>query len=114
MEQVTGKVVVFYNLKPKKLAGMDSAGMVMCASDKDHKECFFLRPEDSTQLGSRLVLKNYPVPQLTEGFISNNHLKKFLEMLRTDENGQAYFGNEPISVEKYSLQNTPIRNGNIS
>jgi hypothetical protein len=25
---------------------MDSAGMVMCASDKEHKECVFLRPDE--------------------------------------------------------------------
>ncbi len=36
--------------------------MVLCASDKDHKECVFLRPNNGTQLGSRLILKNHPVP----------------------------------------------------
>lgn len=59
--------------------------MVMCASDKDHKECVFLRPTDNTKLGSWLILKNHPVPKITEGPISNNHLKKFLEYLWTDD-----------------------------
>lgn len=77
-------VVVFYNLKAKKLAGMDSNGMVMCASDKDHRECVFLRPQGTVKLGSRLILKSHPVPKAVEGPISNNHLKKFLEYLRTD------------------------------
>jgi tRNA-binding EMAP/Myf-like protein len=110
---VTGKVVIFYNLKPKKLAGMDSAGMVMCASDKEHKQVVFLRPDDSASLGSRVVLKNHPVPPVTEGFISNNHLKKFLEMLRTDENGDSFFGTELLTVENSSLITTSIKNGNI-
>ncbi len=45
-----------------------------------------------------MILKNHPVPNVTEGPISNNHLKKFLEYLRTDENGNAFFGTEPISI----------------
>ena len=29
-EEVSGKVVVWCNLKPKKMAGLESNGMVMC------------------------------------------------------------------------------------
>lgn len=68
-----GQCVVFYNLKPKPLAGKDSNGMVLCASDNEHKNVVFLRPENKAQNGKRLVLKDHIATKNTE-FISNNHL----------------------------------------
>jgi hypothetical protein len=60
---------------------MDSNGMVMCALNKAHTECVFLRPNENTKLGSRLIIKDHPVPKAVDGPISNNHLKKILEYL---------------------------------
>lgn len=57
--------------------------MVLCASDKAHHNVVFLRPETKALNGKRLILKNHIAPINTE-FISNNHLKKFLELFRTD------------------------------
>ncbi len=41
---MNGKVIVFYNLKPRPLAGVMSNGMVLCSSNADHSEIELLRP----------------------------------------------------------------------
>jgi aminoacyl tRNA synthase complex-interacting multifunctional protein 1 len=40
-----GKVVVMANLKPKPVGGFVSNGMVVCSSDKEHKNFELLVPE---------------------------------------------------------------------
>lgn len=42
---MSGKVVVMTNLKPRKLAGFESQGMVVCASTLDKSFCEMLVPE---------------------------------------------------------------------
>ena len=37
-EMLDGQCVVFANLKERKLAGIGSEGMVMCAENDDHSE----------------------------------------------------------------------------
>lgn len=36
LDQMKGKVLVMANLKPRPLAGFNSNGMVVCASNADH------------------------------------------------------------------------------
>ena len=42
---MVGKIVVMANLKPRKLAGFNSNGMVVCASNEDHSQIELLVPE---------------------------------------------------------------------
>jgi|JI9StandDraft_1071089.scaffolds.fasta_scaffold649656_1 aminoacyl tRNA synthase complex-interacting multifunctional protein 1 len=49
-----GKVIVMANLKPKPLGGFESNGMVVCASDIDHKNVEILVPDGP--IGERLYL----------------------------------------------------------
>lgn len=39
-----GHCVVYYNLKPRKIAGIESNGMVLCCSNKEHSEIELLKP----------------------------------------------------------------------
>ena len=48
-------VVVFSNLKPRKLADFISNGMILAASHNDKIEV--LRPAEGSQIGERVVLK---------------------------------------------------------
>lgn len=93
---------------------MESNGMVMCASNKPHTECLFLRPAQNTKNGGWLILKGHPPKGKTEGCISNNNLKKFLELLRTDEYGRPCFGYLEIVGEDFEMIPSKITNGNIS
>jgi tRNA-binding EMAP/Myf-like protein len=57
LEDMKGKVIVMANLKPRSLGGFNSNGMVVCASDKDHKKVELIVPEG--QLGERLFLEGF-------------------------------------------------------
>jgi len=54
LEQMTGRVLVMANLKPRALAGFNSNGMVVCASNDDHTVVELLIPEG--ELGERIYL----------------------------------------------------------
>ena len=38
-EMLEGEIIVFANLKPKKLGGVPSEGMVLCANSDDRSQC---------------------------------------------------------------------------
>lgn len=44
IEDMSGLVVIASNLRPRKLAGIDSNGMVLCACSADHNKIEILRP----------------------------------------------------------------------
>lgn len=50
--------MVFYNLKPRPIAGVPSEGMVMCVSNNDKSKIELLRPDEDTPLGTRVNLFN--------------------------------------------------------
>jgi aminoacyl tRNA synthase complex-interacting multifunctional protein 1 len=45
IQNMKGKVIVMANLKPKPVGGFVSNGMVVCSSDKEHKQFELLVPE---------------------------------------------------------------------
>lgn len=45
IHNMKGKVIVMANLKPKPVGGFVSNGMVVCSSDKDHKQFELLVPD---------------------------------------------------------------------
>lgn len=49
-----GLVMVFVNLKPRKLADIMSEGMVMCASNADHTQVELMRPPEGSVVGERI------------------------------------------------------------
>jgi len=55
----SGQVIVLVNLKPRKLAGFNSHGMVLCASNEDHTKVELLRPADGSKVGERVTLDGY-------------------------------------------------------
>ena len=55
LADMTGLVVVFANLKPKKLGGYDSHGMVMCGHPDD-KRSFIIRPHPESKVGERIQI----------------------------------------------------------
>ena len=59
-EMTQGLCIVFANLKEKKLGGVPSHGMVMCASSADHSKLEIIRPPNGAKIGERVVFKNAP------------------------------------------------------
>lgn len=54
-EELEGKrCIVFCNLEPKNLKGIESRGMLLAAVNDDHSEVKLLQPDGSIELGSRI------------------------------------------------------------
>lgn len=56
LEEMRGKCIVFYNLKPRPIIGIPSEGMVMCVSNSDKSKINILWPTDDIPLGTRVSL----------------------------------------------------------
>lgn len=60
LEQMNGAmVVVICNLKPRKVAGNLSEGMVLCASNSDKSTTEFLNPPEGSQPGDLISFEGY-------------------------------------------------------
>jgi methionyl-tRNA synthetase len=54
-EELEGKrCIVFCNLEPKKLKGIESKGMILAAVNDDHSEVKLIQPDGDIELGSRV------------------------------------------------------------
>jgi methionyl-tRNA synthetase len=48
------KVIVFTNLEPRKIRGIESQGMVLAAVNDDKSEVKLLQPDGAIEIGSRV------------------------------------------------------------
>ncbi len=54
-EDLTGKRIIYFsNLKPRKMKGVESQGMLLAASTSDHGKVVLIAPEAEIELGSRV------------------------------------------------------------
>ena len=60
-EMLSGFVIVFANLKPRKMADFSSNGMVMCASTEDKSVVELIRPPEGSKVGERVQLVGNPI-----------------------------------------------------
>ena len=58
---LTGKILVFANLKPRPLGGVMSAGMVMCAGNEEHTKIELMKAPEDTPIGERVQLEGNPI-----------------------------------------------------
>jgi aminoacyl tRNA synthase complex-interacting multifunctional protein 1 len=57
LNNMKGKVIVMANLKPRPLAGFNSNGMVVCASNHEHTQVELIIPEG--EIGERIYLEGH-------------------------------------------------------
>jgi methionyl-tRNA synthetase len=48
------KIILFVNLAPRKLKGIESQGMVLAAVNKDESKVILLSPEKDIEVGSKI------------------------------------------------------------
>ena len=48
------KIVVFVNLKPRLMKGIESQGMLLAAVSEDHSKVILISPEKDIELGCRI------------------------------------------------------------
>jgi len=54
-EELKGKkVIVFVNLAPRKLKGIESQGMILAACNEDESEVILLVPEKDIEVGAKI------------------------------------------------------------
>ncbi|XP_063367840.1 tyrosine--tRNA ligase, cytoplasmic [Cydia amplana] len=110
-------VVVLCNLKPAKMRGVESKGMVLCASVDEPKQVEPLLPPEGSKPGDRIVVEGYETGEPDEVL---NPKKKVWEKLQVDLKTNAgllatWQGNKLISklngnpTTTKSMKNAPIK-----
>lgn len=59
IDDMSGLVIVAYNLKPRSVAGFTSNGMVIAASNKDKTQVELVRPGPNAKVGERVFLEGH-------------------------------------------------------
>ena len=120
-ELLDGQVIVFANLKPKKLGGYPSEGMVLCANSDDKSSCELMRPPKGCNIGERIQLEGNPIDDapLPEEYekVLNPKKKvenKCLDNLKTDGNLVGCFNGIKMVTSKGPIVAKSLKNSNIS
>jgi len=84
------KVVVVCNLKPAKMAGFESAGMVLCAANAEHTKVELLEVPEGAKVGERVFIDGLTGDPLQPNQVAKkNILKNVLPDLKTTTECQA-------------------------
>jgi len=113
----SGLVVVFANLKPRKLADFQSNGMVLCASTSDKSVVELIRPPEGSKVGERIQLTGDPIlgkelSQEKEPFLNpkKKYFERILEKLCTNDNLEATYNNVTLRTSAGILTSKTLKN----
>ena len=112
--------MVYANLKPRKLAHIQSHGMVMCVSNADHTKLEIVRPPAGSKIGERVNLEGNPCGEAfsQEWQKQLNPKKKimegFLEFTKTNDAGEAVYKDWKWTTSAGTFIPSGIPNGNVS
>ncbi|KAM3965587.1 LOW QUALITY PROTEIN: tyrosyl-tRNA synthetase [Aphomia sociella] len=110
-------VVVLCNLKPAKMRGVESKGMVLCASVDEPKQVEPLFPPEGSKPGDRILVEGYETGEPDDVLNPKKKIWEKLQVdLKTNDNLQAVWqGNKLINknsgnpVTTKSMKNAPIK-----
>ena len=113
------KVLVLANLKPRKLAGFSSNGMVLCASNEAHDVVKFVEVPVSAKVGDRVVFEGEGikvVPPLEPNKIQKKKVFEALAPgLTTDAKGVCNYKGVAFTVEgSTEVCTAPLPNAHVS
>jgi len=114
-EELTGRsVLVVCNLKPAKLAGFASNGMVLCASSEDRSSVVFVEPPEAAEPGQRVLMEgSEPVDPAGGNAVKKKKLmEKAAEELRAVDAVATAHG-KPLVVNGERCT-SPVSTGTIS
>mmetsp|Transcript_11742 Transcript_11742/g.15952 ORF Transcript_11742/g.15952 Transcript_11742/m.15952 type:complete len:280 (-) Transcript_11742:94-933(-) len=120
-EMLADKIMVFANMKPKKLAGIMSEGMVLCASNEEHTAVELMRPHADSVIGERVTLEGdfFGADGLAQEAqpILNPKRKvepKLLEKLTTDKDRQGLFDGKKLVTKAGPILSKSLAEARIS
>ncbi|DBA04363.1 TPA: hypothetical protein N0F65_002125 [Lagenidium giganteum] len=96
LQQMQGrKVLVLLNLKPAKLGGFKSHGMVLCASDESHERIEFIEPPADAKVGERVFIDTESGEPLSAAQLKKQKAweKAAVDLLTNEEGVATYKGN---------------------
>ncbi|GLD95999.1 hypothetical protein PINS_up004677 [Pythium insidiosum] len=95
-EMQNRKVLVLLNLKPAKLAGFKSHGMVLCASNEAHDRIEFIEPPADAKAGERVFIDTESGEPLSAAQLKKQKVweKASVDLLTNAEGVAMYKGNE--------------------
>ncbi|RNF05384.1 tyrosyl or methionyl-tRNA synthetase [Trypanosoma conorhini] len=115
-EFVNRLVLVIANLEPRKIGGIVSEGMVLCASqtDGDTRDVKLLDVPADTPIGERVVFEGHdgPFEPVLKKKLAK-HFEKVAADLKTNEKGEVVWGSVPFRTSR-GVITAPIRNGVVS
>jgi methionine--tRNA ligase beta chain len=115
VEEFTGRnVVVVANLEPRKMRGIPSAGMVLCASTEGKGDVKLLDVPEGVAPGERITFPGHEgeaEPVLKKKLAK--HYDDVAPLLRTNSEGVACFGDLPFVTSKGPVV-APIKDGGVS
>mmetsp|Transcript_43286 Transcript_43286/g.71520 ORF Transcript_43286/g.71520 Transcript_43286/m.71520 type:complete len:299 (-) Transcript_43286:68-964(-) len=120
MEEMRGVMcLVFSNLKPAKLRGVESAGMLLAASNDDKSKLEIVRPPKDAVIGERVNLEDedltqYKPTNLVKILKKGNPWNEIKDKLRINDKGIACFDGRPFKTSKGPLTAATLRNARIS
>ena len=114
IESMSGKIIVFSNLKVKKLGGFPSNGMLLC-SNLNLKEFELLRPLESSEAGERVYLdgKEAEYPDEPEKQLQSKVLDRVLNHFKTDSEGYPVYMGVRLRTKAGYLKPSKNKNGNV-
>lgn len=120
-QMTEGLVMVFVNLKPRKLADIMSEGMVMCASNAEHTHIELMRPPEGSVVGERIQLEGNPVlgAPLNNSYEAvlnpkKKYAERFLPLLKTNETREGTYNGVRLTTSKGYITCQTLANSSIS
>jgi len=112
-------VLVLSNLKARKMVGVPSHGMVLCASNADHTQVKFVSPPVDAVVGERVTVPGFDFegedgqPMKENPMGKKKIFPKIAPFLTTDEYGVPNFLGRPLMTSA-GVCTSPIGDGTVS
>ena len=120
-EMLEGYVIVFANLKPRKIAGLESNGMVMCASSDDKGVIELIRPPAGSKVGDRVQLTGNPIlgqplSETREEVLNpkKKYFERFLPLIKTNDQAEATYNGITLQTSSGIIKSKTLANSHIS
>jgi methionine--tRNA ligase beta chain len=114
-EEIFGRfVIVFANLKPKKLGNFVSEGMVLCSYTEDDSKFELPRPSDNSKPGDSVFIDGSNPKETLLAPLNDKKFKKAIDLFKTDSNCVAGFDGRKMQTSSGVISVKSLANCTIS
>ncbi|CAM9724363.1 unnamed protein product, partial [Discosporangium mesarthrocarpum] len=98
-EQMIGRLVVgLCNLPPRDMRGVESAGMLLCASNEAHTRVDPLCPPEASRIGELVTFEGIASAPAVAGSAAARAWREAMDGMRTDESGRAAYRGQAMET----------------